>query len=76
MLTEIAFLLKKVSGRFDCVVSVVLVETNYLTTDRCKSQSLQSQESREELADSLTAYSKPRAINCSFSCSYFLRLML
>jgi len=47
-----------------------------LTTDRCKSQSLQSQESREQLADSLTAYSKPRAINYSFSCSYFLRLML
>ena len=39
------------------------MEINYLDTDMFKFKSLQKEESRVQSADSLEAYSKPRAYN-------------
>jgi len=54
---------------------VAFVETNYLITDMCKSESSQSYESDESgvhSVDSSTACSRPRAFNCFLAVGFIM----
>jgi len=58
-LREIDFLLKRFAELFDCVV---FVETNYMNTKMCKSDSSQSHENRAQQIDSSKVHNKPELL--------------